>query len=50
MYLIHYAFVSWLQYALLKAHLPAIAKGSVVFLGTAVLNWSVTATFRLSPS
>ena len=34
MYLIHYPFSSWLQYALLKMHLPAIAKGSLVFLGT----------------
>ena len=46
MYLIHYAFVSWLQYALLKAHFPAIAKGAVVFLGTVVLSWGVTAALR----
>ena len=31
MYLILYAFVSWLQYALLKAHFPAIAKGGLYF-------------------
>jgi peptidoglycan/LPS O-acetylase OafA/YrhL len=49
MYLIHYAFVSWLQYAVLKTELPAIAKGSVVFLGTLALSWSVTAAFRRIP-
>jgi surface polysaccharide O-acyltransferase-like enzyme len=49
MYLIHYAFVSWLLYALLKTGLPAIAKGSVVFLGTLALSWSVTAALRRIP-
>jgi surface polysaccharide O-acyltransferase-like enzyme len=49
MYLIHCAFVSWLQYALLKTGLPAIAKGSVVFLGTLALSWSVTAALRRIP-
>jgi len=28
-YLVHYAFVSWLQYALLKSQLSAIEKGSL---------------------
>jgi surface polysaccharide O-acyltransferase-like enzyme len=50
MYLIHYAFVSWLQYALLKATLPAIAKGSVGFLATLALSWSVTAVLRRIPA
>ncbi|MGA7633341.1 MAG: acyltransferase [Terriglobales bacterium] len=49
MYLIHYAFVSWLQYALLKTGLPAIAKGLVVLLGTLALSWSVTAGLRRIP-
>jgi hypothetical protein len=49
MYLIHYAFVSWLQFALLKAALPAIAKGSLVFLGTLALSWGVTAGLRRNP-
>jgi surface polysaccharide O-acyltransferase-like enzyme len=48
-YLIHYAFVSWLQYALLKTALPAIAKGAVVFLGTLALSWSFTAALRRIP-
>ena len=49
MYLIHYAFVSWLQYALLKTALPAVAKGSAVFLGTLALSWSATAALRRIP-
>jgi len=49
MYLIHYAFSSWLQYSLLKAALPAIAKGSLVFVGTVALSWSVTAMLRRIP-
>ncbi len=49
MYLLHYAFVSWLQYALLKAQLPAIAKGSLVFLGAVGLSWGVTAALRRIP-
>ena len=50
MYLIHYGFVSWLQYALLKAQLPAIAKGSLVFLGTVLLSWGTTAVLRRIPA
>jgi len=49
MYLIHYAFVSWLQLGLLKAQLPAIAKGSIVFLGTVLLSWGATAALRRIP-
>jgi surface polysaccharide O-acyltransferase-like enzyme len=49
MYLIHYAFVSWLQIALLKTQLPAVAKGSLVFLGTVLLSWSATAALRRIP-
>ena len=50
MYLVHYAFVSWLQYALLKAALPAIAKGSIVFLGTVALSWITVAALRKIPA
>jgi peptidoglycan/LPS O-acetylase OafA/YrhL len=50
MYLVHYAFVSWLQYALLKAQLPAIAKGSLVFAGVVLLSWGTTAALRRIPA
>jgi hypothetical protein len=49
MYLIHYAFVSWLQLLLLKASLAAPAKGAVVLLGTLALSWGVTAALRRIP-
>jgi glucans biosynthesis protein C len=49
MYLIHYPFVVWLQYALLPADLPAVVKGVVVFGGTLVLSWSFTAALRRVP-
>jgi glucan biosynthesis protein C len=42
-YLVHYVFVVWLQYALLGAAMPAIAKGVLVFAGTLLLSWGVAA-------
>jgi peptidoglycan/LPS O-acetylase OafA/YrhL len=49
-YLIHYAIVSWLQFALLKAQLPAIEKAFLVFAGTLALSWIVIATIRRFPA
>jgi peptidoglycan/LPS O-acetylase OafA/YrhL len=49
MYLFHYVFVVWLQYALLGAALPAIAKAMIVFGGTVVLAWTTTAAVRSVP-
>jgi hypothetical protein len=49
-YLIHYAFVSWLQLALLKAHMDAMAKGALVFLGAVLLGWGTTAGLRRIPA
>jgi surface polysaccharide O-acyltransferase-like enzyme len=40
-YLVHYVFVVWLQYALLGAALPAIAKGLLVFASALLLSWGV---------
>jgi peptidoglycan/LPS O-acetylase OafA/YrhL len=50
MYLIHYAFVSWLQYAVLKVRTSAPLKGLTVFLGTLLISWSVTAALRRIPA
>jgi surface polysaccharide O-acyltransferase-like enzyme len=50
MYLIHYVFVVWLQYALLPAELPAVLKGGLVFAGTLALSWSATAALRRLPA
>ena len=49
-YLLHYAFVSWLQYALLPASLPAVAKAAIVFLGALALSWLLAATIRRVPA
>ncbi|HEX3953377.1 MAG TPA: acyltransferase [Stellaceae bacterium] len=49
MYLIHYLFVVWLQYALLGFGWPAIVKGAIVFAGTLALSWSATAALRREP-
>lgn len=50
MYLIHYAFVGWLQLGVLKSEMPAIAKGSLVFVGTVLLSWGTTAALRRIPA
>lgn len=49
MYLIHYAFVIWLQYALLPAQLLAPVKAGLVFTGTLALSWALTAGMRALP-
>jgi glucans biosynthesis protein C len=42
-YLVHYVFVVWLQYALLDITVPAIVKGVLVFTGALMLSWSFAA-------
>jgi glucans biosynthesis protein C len=49
MYLVHYLFVVWLQFALLGMLLPAVIKGSIVFAGTLVASWAVVAALRRIP-
>jgi len=49
MYLVHYVFVVWLQYALLNAPLFAFAKATIVFGGTLVLSWATSAGLRSLP-
>ncbi|HYL60334.1 MAG TPA: acyltransferase [Candidatus Acidoferrales bacterium] len=49
MYLIHYAFVSWLQLALLAVPLAAIEKGTIVFVGVLLLSWGASAAIRSIP-
>jgi len=48
-YLLHYAFVSWLQYALLPAGLPGFIKAAAVTLGALALSWGTTAALRRIP-
>jgi hypothetical protein len=42
MYLVHYVFVVWLQYALLGAALWAVVKAAAVFAGTVLSSWGAT--------
>lgn len=39
LYLVHYDFVVWLQYALLTSTLFAVVKGAIVFAATLILSW-----------
>ena len=50
MYLVHYVFVVWLQFALLGPALPALIKGSTVFGGTLLLSWAAIGALRRVPS
>lgn len=50
MYLVHYVFVVWLQYALLAAALPAVVKGGLVFAVTLLASWGVSAALRCAPA
>lgn len=45
MYLLHYVFIVWLQYALLPVALFAIGKAAIVFGGTLALSWILAAVF-----
>jgi glucan biosynthesis protein C len=49
MYLVHYLFIVWLQFAMLTTGLPAIVKASVVFAGTMALSWAASAALRRVP-
>lgn len=49
-YLLHYIFVIWLQYALLRSHLSGFTKLTVVFSSAVALSWITTATLRRIPA
>lgn len=48
-YVLHYPFVVWLQYALLSAAVFAVAKGAIVFAGAMVCSWALAILFRAVP-
>jgi hypothetical protein len=48
-YLIHYLFITWLQYLLLGVALFAIAKAAIVFIGALNLSWAATIAMRRVP-
>jgi len=45
-YIVHYAFVAWVQYTLLPASMPGLVKGLVAFLGALALSWGTVAVLR----
>src|SRR5262249_35867592 len=49
MYLVHYVFVVWLQYAFVGVALVAVAKGAIVFGGTLLLSCGTIAVIRRIP-
>jgi hypothetical protein len=49
-YVVHYVFVTWLQYLLLGSPLAPGLKGMVVFLGTLILSWGTVAAIRCIPA
>jgi len=49
MYLFHYIFVVWLQYALLNSPIFAPAKAALVFGGTVLMSWATTSCMRFVP-
>jgi peptidoglycan/LPS O-acetylase OafA/YrhL len=49
MYLTHYVFVTWLQYALLDAPMNGLAKGLTVLAGAVALSWLTTMVLRRTP-
>ncbi len=48
-FLVHYAFVLWLQYWMLDMNWPAIMKAFVAFIGTLLLSWATTSALRQIP-
>jgi peptidoglycan/LPS O-acetylase OafA/YrhL len=49
-YIVHYVIVTWLQFWLLGADLSAVAKAILVFAGTLILSWGLTAALRRIPA
>ena len=47
-YLMHYAFVIWIQYVALRWTMPALMKGVAVSLATVGLSWITVALWRHS--
>ena len=49
MYLVHYVFVVWMQYALLDLPLFAIVKAAIVFGVALLLSWGTTTAVQSAP-
>ena len=49
LYLVHFVFVVWMQYALLSANLPAIIKAPIVFLVALIVSWVIILAVQRVP-
>jgi hypothetical protein len=49
-YLVHYVFSIWLQYALLGLAMFAVAKAMIVWTGTLLMSWASVAALRRNPA
>ncbi len=49
-YIVHYTFMTWLQYGLLRSELNPFLKGTLVFVGTLILSWLTIAAIRMIPN
>ncbi len=49
-YIVHWVFVTWLQYLLLGSDLAPLVKGIMVFVGTLILSWILVAAIRYIPA
>jgi hypothetical protein len=49
MFLVHYAFVLWIQYFLFDVGVPSIVKATISFVLTVILSWAATAALRKIP-
>jgi surface polysaccharide O-acyltransferase-like enzyme len=48
-YLVHYIFIIWLQYAMFDEPLTAFVKFAIVFAGTLSMSWALTVMLRRVP-
>jgi hypothetical protein len=48
-FLVHYIFIIYLQYAVFAPALPAFVKFAIVFIGTLSLSWATTIALRKIP-
>jgi peptidoglycan/LPS O-acetylase OafA/YrhL len=49
-FLVHYIFIIWLQYAVYDPPLPAVVKSAIVFTGTLSLSWASVVMLRKIPA
>jgi peptidoglycan/LPS O-acetylase OafA/YrhL len=47
-YILHYAFLAWVQYALVRLAVPAVVKGFLALICAAAISWSASALLRRS--